>query len=78
MNRQDERYSTQRDVWLSSPQIDRHEVVLQNISKTGASIMCNDFTLMVGEQVSVEFGEGDVTQGTVIWCAKEKVGVAFD
>lgn len=78
MNRQEERYSTHRDAWLSGSQIERQPVVVRNVSKTGVGIKVETVKPLVGEQVSVDFGDGDVKLGSVRWLSDDMIGVSFN
>lgn len=77
MARAEDRYSALRIAHISSPVLGRHQVTVRNISKNGTSVIARDTELRVGDPVSVDFGGGDVRQGSVRWNRSEKMGISF-
>jgi len=77
MTREEDRYSALRVAHLSSAAIERHQVTVRNVSKTGASIRSKGVKPAVGEKVSIDFGAGDVKQGAVRWNTGDKIGIQF-
>lgn len=77
MNRQQNRYEALNIAHLSGASIARQQVVVRDISKTGASIMTSSLRLAPDEVVSLDFGDGDVKDGAVRWISDAGFGISF-
>jgi ABC-type uncharacterized transport system YnjBCD ATPase subunit len=77
MNRQQNRYEALNVAHITGAGMTRHTVTVRNISKAGARVIADGFTVATGEVVSLDFGSGDVKGGVVRWISGNDIGVLF-
>ncbi len=77
MGRREERYATLSTALMSGREATGQAVVVRNISKSGACIIVPDAGLVVGDTVSLDFGDGDVKTGSVRWITDTRHGISF-
>jgi hypothetical protein len=78
MARKEGRYIAQRTAYLSSAATARHQVVIRDISKNGVCVVSEEGKVCLGEVVSLDFGEGDIKSGSIMWISENKVGIMLE
>lgn len=78
MNRQEDRYRTSRVAYLSGTCVTLHEVIVGDVSKSGARVISESASLLTGENVLLDFGEGDVKQGALRWRSGGDIGISYN
>jgi hypothetical protein len=76
--RRQRRFCTEVMGWSSNAALERHRVVIADISTTGCRIIDHDAEVRVGDRVVLAIAQLDPLAATVRWSRGDAAGLEFD